>query len=685
MMKRITVYILAFLIIVFTGALYAQEMTEEPAYISYIVGTVDVDITPENGIEDFIPAELDMDLPPGTVIKTGDDGLCEITMPDESTIKISSSSSFKIETVQMDRQTGRKKQRFSLAFGRVRAKVKKLTTSDSEFSIVSGTALAGVRGTSFGVKFDGIKAQILVFEGQVTLSSITGLFEPVTLNEGFMGVVAEGGLPEPVVPIPEDVLKEWEEEAKKFIKEEKPAEEAKPTEEAAPPKEVKKPEEKKPKKESFIEKFLRMNAYVGTITIGDRVYSRWVFTPELNFGKLGMGLYLPAVFSPDVGIFGFKDWENHDEWDFRDWKDGLHDFVTKFYYVSWGTFGDPVYFKIGSIDNFFLGHGFIVDNYSNMVYFPEEVTVGMQLNIDAGAAGFETMVADFSRLQLFGGRFFIRPAGKSFPLAIGVTGIHDKPEPATINGNPTETDQLPRLIFTGADLDLPILRLKVFSMKLYADAAKIGYIYKEVPSTLSGYVDPGTFNFLNGLGTGMGLMGTIAKVFNYRVEYRYILGYYEPGIINYLWENRRLEYPAEMEELITNEDSYKDATQAGFLIKGSMVLFKKLEFGLGYENFDKTTGTQTETVRKGTMFVNVEKDLIPKVYGNLSYDRTDNLEDIFKHPFNEDTVLNAEIYYELGAGISLVVNYKRTFKYNDETDEYDPIDSFGMNTVFTFF
>ena len=47
--------------------------------------------------------------------------------------------------------------------------------------------------------------------------------------------------------------------------------------------------------------------------------------------------------------------------------------------------------------------------------------------------------------------------------------------------------------------------------------------------------------------------------------------------------------------------------------------------------------------------------------------------------------MNAEIYYELGAGISLVVNYKRTFKYNDETDEYDPIDSFGMNTVFTFF
>jgi len=69
----------------------------------------------------------------------------------------------------------------------------------------------------------------------------------------------------------------------------------------------------------------------------------------------------------------------------------------------------------------------------------------------------------------------------------------------------------------------------------------------------------------------------------------------------------------------------------------------------------------------------------------LSYDRTDNLEDIFKEPFNEDTVLKAEIYYQLASMVALQVNYKRTFKYNETTTDYDPIDSFGINTVFTFF
>jgi len=606
-------------------------------------------------------------------------------MPEGSTIKVSSGSVFQIEGISINRTTGATSQKFSLVFGKVRAKVEKLVTTDSEFNIVSGTALAGVRGTSFGVSFDGIKSRFLVFEGAIRLESITGLFEPILLNQGKMISVPPDAIPEPVQDIPQDVLEEWEKEAEKFV--EKVAEAVEVPE--APEEKKIKPEEKKPKKESFIEKFLKMNAYVGTITIGDMVYSRWVFTPEMNFGKLGLGLYLPAVFSPEVGIFGFKNWENHDEWDFTDWKDGIHDFITKFYYVSWGQFGEPIYFKVGSIDNFFLGHGFIVDNYSNMIYFPEEVTVGMQFNMDARFAGMETMVADFSRFQLFGGRFFLRPIGRGeFPLAFGVTAVHDYPKPdqSVWPSGTTSEDQLPRILVFGADMDLPILNLNVFRMILYADAAKLGYMYKEVPTGLVD-VNPGALGFVDGLGIGAGLMGTIAKLFKYRVEYRYIMGYYEPGMINSTWENRRLGYAEELYDLINNSAAYEDTTTAGFLIKGGMVLFKqRLEVGLGYENFDRYNQLAgTEKVQKGSMYVNVAEGLVPKVYGNLSYDRTNNLEDIFKEPFNEDTVLKAEVYYQLASSVALQVNYKRTFKYNETIDDYDPIDSFGINTVFTFF
>ncbi len=702
-MKRLLIYILTLMIVfgfVIVALAQDEDMEEEPAYISYLSGNVDVDLTPENEIGDFQPAELDMDLPPGSVVRTGSDAVCEITLPDESTIKIANGSVFKIDELLINKNTGKKSEKFSLMFGRIKAQVKKLTTSDSKFTVASGTALAGVRGTSFGVDFDGVKSQVLVFEGKVQLGSLTGAFEPIMINGGQMSIVPKGGVPEPPQPIPPDVLEKWNKEMEKIGKKVEKAMEKTGVEQKAPEKPAKK-KPKAPSKESWIEKFLKMNAYVGTITINNQVYSRWVFTPQFTIGKLGLGLYLPAVFSPDVGIFGFKDWENHDEWDFRNWLDGLHDFIIKFYYVSWGQRGDPLYFKVGSIDDFYLGHGFIVDNYSNMLYFPEERTVGLQLNVDGTYAGFESMVADFSRLQLFGGRFYFRPMGKGIPLAFGLSAVHDRPKPDETLWQSQQWDdgtqiitsekQLPHILFLGADLDLPILRLKIFSMTMYADAGTTGYVYQEVPQKLEQLdspVKPGTIDFVKGLGTAAGLMGKIAMIFNYRIEYRYILDYYEPGLINSMWENRRLTYPFDLTKIIYEQKSgsYEDSTSAGFMIKGGMTLFKKLEFGLGYENYKKIVASGTEEpVKKGNMYLNVDKGLIPKVYGNVTYTRTANFENVFKEPFDENTLIEANVFYELAKGIALSINYKRTYKFNENTNRYEPIENFGINTNFTFF
>jgi len=685
-MKKIIIYILTFLFTLSFGLLYAQEdMVEKPAYITYLSGSVEVDLTPDNNIGDFELAELDMEIYAGSIIRTGQDALCEITMPDESTIKISSGSVFQVEKVSISKKTGKTLQRFNLLFGKLKAKVQKLTTTDSEFEIVSGTSLAGVRGTVYGVFYDGLKSNVLVFEGSVNLESVTAAFQPVTLTSGQMSFVPKDGVPEPVMDIPEDVLQDWESEFKKFVEE--PVKKVEEVKEEVKEEVAKKEVAEKGK--SVLKEFLRLNAYVGTVTIGDQVYARWIFTPQLNFGKFGMGLYLPAIFTPDVGIFGFKDWQNHDEWDFRNLGDGFHDFIIKFYYLSWGVPGDPVYAKAGSIDNFFLGHGFIVDNYSNMIYFPEEITVGMQLNIDAGRAGFETMIADFSRLQLFGARLFARPVGTDFPLAFGVTGFYDRPKPDVISIPGTiDEKQLPHILIFGADADFPLLNLDVFSLKLYADAAKLAYIYQEVPTTPEmEVVEPGSFEFVKGLGIGIGLMGKIAKIVNYRFEYRYIFNYYEPGMIDSLWENRRLAYQQELQELIIaqNQPTYEDTTSSGFLLEGGVILFKKLELGLGYENYKRVVGTTKEPVQKGNLYVSVYEGLIPKVYGEFSYDRTDNLDNVFKKPFDENTVLEANVVYQLAPMIGLQFSYNRTFQYDDETGDYEPIDSFGITTVFTFF
>jgi hypothetical protein len=675
----------AFCFILWTGVGYTQtEMVPESASVSFLSGSVDVDLTPDDRREDFQAAELGMKLLPGTLIRTGQKALCEITMPDGSTVKISSGTVFQITRSDVDSETGKRSQWFDLLFGKVRAKVQKFIAPDSEFEIVSGTALAGVRGTDFAVTYDGVSSRVLVFEGSVDLGSLTESFEPVVLSGGQMSALPAGGVPEPPVVIPADTLQDWQSEADMFP----PSGEQK----AASTPETSTPEaEEKPVKQGGLSRFLSLNALVGMITVDDQVYERWVFTPELRFGKLSAGLYLPAVFTPDVGLFAFSDWQNRDQWDFSDGSDGFNDFITKFSYLQWAQPGDPFYARIGGIDELFLGHGFIVDDYSNTLFFPEKITVGLRLDLDSEKGGIQAMVGDFSRFQLVGGRMYLRPLGRELPVSLGVTGVTDRPKPdsAVWGGFAADRRQLPRIFVFGVDADLPVLRLESSSMNLYVDAAKLGYSYQEVPGGLTSYVDPGSLEFVKGAGTAFGLAGKIASRFGYRAEYRYIVNYYEPELIGYFWENRRLTYFQELYDLIVaqNDPAFDDSTTAGVFLEGSVSFLTKLEVGLGYESYKKSASASSapEPVKKGMLFLRMGEGLIPRLHGSLTYRRADELETVLEQPFDENTALDAHVVYQFSPmiGLSLLVN--RTYEYDDKAGVYDAVDLIGISTVFTFF
>ena len=682
-MKRIIIYIFALLICGFFGFAHAgDEGGVFTAYISFLSGNVEVDLTPENELDDFEHAEVGMELVEGTLIRTGREALCEVNMPDGSSLKISNGTVFHLEQIAVEEMSGGMAQRFKLLFGRVRAKVEKLKTPDSRFEIVSGTSLAGVRGTDYGVSFDGDTSDILVFDGKVGLESLTGEFEGIEINAGEMSLVPAQGAPLAVQEIPADLVEEWNEELQKF-----PTETVQEVQE--PEKEVEKKVDKK-KRESALSKLLELNAYVGSITIDGDVYARWVLTPEISIGKLGIGLYLPAIFAPDVGIFGFEDWYNHDEWDFRDFDDSFNDLLTKFFFIQYAQRSDPFYFRVGGIDDFYLGHGFIVDGYSNMIYFPEQINTGVQLNIDAESFGFETMVAQVARFQAFGGRVFLRPAGSEFPLEFGATLFHDRPKPESASWPAAVTGegQLPRLYFVGIDAGLPLLRSDMLSVLLYADAAKLGYVYREVPPALVSYgVEAGKIDFVKGLGTGAGVKGKLANFIYYRFEYRYIFNYFEPGIVNELWENRRLTYAQELQDLIIAQEqpTYEDTQTSGVLIGGGVELGNKLELGAEYEDYKRVSGSGEEPVKRGRLYARIHEGLIPRVYGSLCYTRTENIEDVFDDPFNEDTLLEGMLTYQFAPSVALRFSYNRTYQYNDETAVFDPVDSFGITTIFTFF
>lgn len=663
---------------------FAQvSMTQIPAVITYLVGNVDVDNTPDNNVEDFQIAELDMQLPQGTIVRTGRGGQCELTLHDGSTVKISHTSVFKIEDISYNEDSGRKRSKFNLMFGKMKATVAKLTTSDSEFYVRSGTSLAGVRGTTYGIFFDGVQSQVLVFDGSVSLESITVAFEPQVIKKGQFSTVLSDGLAESANRIPEEVWQEWDEEFRPF------SEEAEETVEEQP--------EEKPKTTyDKGERKINLGATFGSLTIEDTFYNRWAFMTEYNRGKFGFGLYLPAIFLPDNGLFSFKEWYNYDEWDFTDFNDAIHDLLVKIYYLQYGQDGDPFYFRLGGLERVRLYQGFIVNDYTNMLSFPQEVSTGVVMNADLYLAGIETFVGHVDKgLQTSAVRGYLRPFGRKVPLSIGGSMFYDWPKPDNSSwpegpsGEPTEDeDQLPRIFIVGLDIGLPIIQLESFTMETYVDAGKVGYQYDELHPALAGSgVNEGKIEFLEGFGTALGLTGTVLSIVDYRAEYRFIRDYYEPGIINFNWDNRRLIYQQELLNLILaqNDPSYTSADNSGFYLSGGVRLFDmKLAMGLGYGQYQRYSGTSIENVEEGQIYLRMEEGLVPKTWGQITYDRLDNFSSIFKEPFDESTLFNADIFYQVAPLLTLSLRIKRTYQFDDAAQQWRPIDSFGINTMISF-
>ncbi len=86
------------------------------------------------------------------------------------------------------------KAKFLLALGKLKAKVKKLTTATSTFEIDAGGLVAGVRGTVFGVDYDPTQKQVAAktFEGSI-YTQVGGKEQIV--NKGMSMLVGKKGIP----------------------------------------------------------------------------------------------------------------------------------------------------------------------------------------------------------------------------------------------------------------------------------------------------------------------------------------------------------------------------------------------------------------------------------------------------------------------------------------------------------
>ncbi len=194
-----------------------------------------------------------------------------------------------------------------------------------------------------------------------------------------------------------------------------PAGEGKPDEKVA---EKRKPDkgEKEPDKPQW-------EISAGMVTVDNEQWTRIAFGVDVPIWRFGV------FFDLELFLDAQGDFSNRG-WDFSGGREAGFSLLRKIRYIRFNHPGDPLYFKLGGLDNVTFGYGFIVDRLTNMLHYPGEKLFGLQFDLnDLGPIGIslQTLVADFKDFAndggILAGRLAFKPFKKTGKPIIGGLSI----------------------------------------------------------------------------------------------------------------------------------------------------------------------------------------------------------------------------------------------------------------------
>ena len=484
-----------------------------------------------------------------------------------------------------------------------------------------------------------------------------------------------------------------------------------------------------------------MGLGIGSVTLDGVLYNQLALRPEINIGKVGIGLDL-VVYMDNEGNM------RNDEWDIEN-DPGL--LLDKILFIRYGKKTDPVWIKYGSIEGLTLGYGGLMNNYSNMMEYPSVRRVGVNTGFNIGPVGGELFLSNIKDMSRGGTITGLRAAytvSDDLPLSIGInfitdanmfSGLKDKdedsypdvfddfPDDSTL-WNDTDGDGWPdpghgdnvldSLIDIDADGDNIIdaeenisdIDLKATPFSLKDNTAlttglsfDIGYpVLRSDAISLMIYAEYNTLKFpavstsdsvfirkeRSGSGISVpGIRSTLFGILNLSLEYRIINGSYIPQFFDQAYDlNRVVTSTVDNQTIIRTKDmsifeDYNDSTSSsGLFGSAGLNLFNLVDFSASYANMK----ADTTELKSFTSFLNLNTDNIPKISSAMAYYQRNNDDNPFdfENP-SENTIMGYRVGYEMSKGVSLIWDFRQFYR-DDGTGKLEPIKQTTIETSFNF-
>ncbi len=256
---------------------------------------------------------------------------------------------------------------------------------------------------------------------------------------------------------------------------------------------------------------------------GPVTYQSISLAPEFSYGKLGVGLALTLNFTGSGNSYIVR----KADWVPTSFQDFLQIYLSKISYVRWGVKGDPLFLMLGSFSDVTLGDGFIMGDYTNMYFLPQDRHFGFEADLDGALfqfpyLGMETFIGNLALMDVLGGRAYVRPfASTGTPilsgLEVGATLVAD-----TAASNPIQSAAVPPsapVAVFGGDVRVPLVSVpETVTLTAFTDVASI----------------QGTT-----VGGALGVNGRLIRIFTYGAQLRLMQATFLPDYFGPLYDVTR--------------------------------------------------------------------------------------------------------------------------------------------------